>query len=85
MLSFVTSYGTLTVYSLTVLLNSGEITPSAICMLDKFELSDFFVVVVVLFVFGLVVVFVLGFVVFSKTWIPILQFFLNKIRRKRVI
>ena len=34
-------------------------------MLDKFELSDFFVVVVVLFVFGLVVVFVLGFVVLS--------------------
>ena len=31
------------------------------------------------------IVLVLGFVVFSKTWIPILQFFLNKIRRKRVI
>ena len=48
MLSFVTSYGTFTVYSLTVLLNSGEITPSAICMLDKFELSDFFTVFEVL-------------------------------------
>ena len=36
------------------------------------------------FLFQLLIL-VLGFAVFSKTWIPMLQFFLNKVRRKRVI
>ena len=30
------------------------------------------------------VILLIGFTVFSKTWIPMLQFFLNKIQRKRV-
>ena len=36
------------------------------------------------FLFQLLIL-VLGFAVFSKTWISMLQFFLNKVRRKRVI
>ena len=36
------------------------------------------------FLFQLLIL-VHGFAVFSKTWIPMLQFFLNKVRRKRVI
>ena len=36
------------------------------------------------FLFQLLIL-VLGFAVFSKTWIPMLPFFLNKVRRKRVI
>ena len=36
------------------------------------------------FLFQLLIL-VLGFAVFSKTWIPMLQFLLNKVRRKRVI
>ena len=36
------------------------------------------------FLFQLLIL-VLGFAVFSKTWIPMLHFFLNKVRRKRVI
>ena len=57
MLSFVISFGTFIEYSFTFLLNSGVITPSAICNADKFELSDFFVSA------GFVVVLVDGFVV----------------------
>ena len=46
-LNFVTSFGTLILYSTVLLINSGDITPSAICNDSNFELLDFFTVVVV--------------------------------------